>query len=453
MTSKRGVPPADRIEARVQDSRPRCETVLDRTKDENAVGSLDPSGFRGATILADEGFANSGAFDRLMVIIPDRLSELLKKGEVTARYYNPGNLFSEVHIVMTNDDAPEPEQVQPMVGKARLVLHNLPTGWKLFAQTLGWNRLLLQDWVSRGVALAATIRPKLIRTHGTQLNSYLAREIKRSLGLPYITSIHTDAEKNPFTSVRPWQQALKALALTPLELRALRDANAVLPVYQAIVGYLEAHAIPHVEVAYNVINPINLRPKSNYQLHDPVRIVCVSRQIRGKDPSQLVRAVARMPNVHLTLIGEGTHHDKLRRLAAAIGKAEQFEFTAGMSNDDLCRRLPDFDIFAAHCDYPGIPKAILEALLTGLPTVINRISQNVMELTPEICMLVANTADGYQSALETLIAHHEVRECLGRAAKEVATRQWHPMVTETRYVEIYLRLLKVKNNRIAEVSP
>ena len=44
---------------------------------------------------------------KLMVIIPDKLSSLIEKGEVTERYYNPDNFFSEVHIVLTNKDTEE----------------------------------------------------------------------------------------------------------------------------------------------------------------------------------------------------------------------------------------------------------------------------------------------------------------------------------------------------------
>jgi len=62
---------------------------------------------------------------KLLVIIPDRLSALIEKGEVVTRYYNPGNLFDEVHIMMTNDDKPDPKLVQPMIGKAKLFLHNI----------------------------------------------------------------------------------------------------------------------------------------------------------------------------------------------------------------------------------------------------------------------------------------------------------------------------------------
>jgi hypothetical protein len=44
----------------------------------------------------------SGRNGRLMVIISDKLPDLVKKGEITPRYYNPAELFDEVHIVATN---------------------------------------------------------------------------------------------------------------------------------------------------------------------------------------------------------------------------------------------------------------------------------------------------------------------------------------------------------------
>ena len=72
--------------------------------------------------------------NRLLVIINDRLSDLVRKGEITPRYYNPGGLFDEVHIVLTNDDRPDPTQLQTTVGRAILFLHNIalikPDTWR-----------------------------------------------------------------------------------------------------------------------------------------------------------------------------------------------------------------------------------------------------------------------------------------------------------------------------------
>ena len=42
----------------------------------------------------------------LLVLIPDRLSDVVVKGEIEPAYYNLGQLFDVVHILMTNDDQP-----------------------------------------------------------------------------------------------------------------------------------------------------------------------------------------------------------------------------------------------------------------------------------------------------------------------------------------------------------
>ncbi len=48
----------------------------------------------------------------LLNIITDRLSHLEGKGEMTSRYYNPGEVFDDVHILMTNGDTPNPKNLQ-----------------------------------------------------------------------------------------------------------------------------------------------------------------------------------------------------------------------------------------------------------------------------------------------------------------------------------------------------
>jgi hypothetical protein len=92
--------------------------------------------------------------ERLMVIVPDRLSDLVAKGEITERYYNPGELFKEVHLVVTNDDRPDPKVLQKAVGYAKIVLHSLPTGPRYFLRSLGWQWPLIEPFLKRGLELA-----------------------------------------------------------------------------------------------------------------------------------------------------------------------------------------------------------------------------------------------------------------------------------------------------------
>jgi hypothetical protein len=100
---------------------------------------------------------------RLLVIIPDRLKELVQKGEITERYYNPGNLFDEILLVKTIDDDVDIKDVQKMAGKAHLRMVDLPM--PSFKQSLGYQPWLLRKWVQQGIDLARDFNPLMIRAH------------------------------------------------------------------------------------------------------------------------------------------------------------------------------------------------------------------------------------------------------------------------------------------------
>ena len=132
----------------------------------------------------------------------------------------------------------------------------------------------------------------------------------------------------------------------------------------------------------------------------------------------------------------------LRELAQQSGAAERIVFRPAVPNDELCASLPDYDIFAIRSDYFELSKSMLEALLSGLPVIVNRRPGDpVPELTDEICMLVDNTPDGYGMALQRLISDDAARERLGRSALAHARARWSPAATEAKFVEIYRELL------------
>ena len=392
------------------------------------------------TILASP-LAHAGEYERLLVIIPDRLSSLVSKGEVTPRYYNPGNLFREVHILMTNDDRPDPAGMQPMVGSAKLFLHNLPAGNKLLLKTLGWRPGLLKRWTDQAVALAATIKPDLIRCHGARLNAYAARAIKRELGVPYLVSMHI----NPDVDVRggPFRSQLMGHVSATVEKAGLLDADLVLPVYRPVEPFLQRIGVTRYRVAYNVINPNYLGKKDDYALHRRVRVISVGRLIAAKDPTELIAAVANLPEVELTIVGDGPMAGALHRFADERGAASRVIFRPAVANDQLCAELPGYDIFAIRSDYFELSKSMLEALLTGLPAIINRRpGAPVPELSDSFCMLVDNTAEAYGTALQRMITDRSLRERLGRAAYAHAQDHWAPAKTEAVFVDIYLDILR-----------
>jgi glycosyltransferase involved in cell wall biosynthesis len=392
--------------------------------------------------------------NRLMIIVPDKISDFVSKGEIIERYYNPGNVFGEVHLVMTNDDRPDTAALQKMVGDARLFLHNLPDSRDVFLRTLGWRPWLLGPWVGKAVALAQNVRPTLIRCHGALLNAFAAACIKQKLDIPYVVSMHINPDEDVRGRARSWVKRIVTWMQLDIERIGLRNADLVMPVYRPIVPYLQRVGVTRYEVCYNSLNPTYLRKKDDYRLHDPVRVLSVGRQFEEKNPDNLIKAVAQLPNVRMTLVGDGTYHEHLKAVAVECNIADRVEFFASLPNDELCRKLPDFDIFATHSEYWEIAKSVLEPLLTGLPVVINRRRGTpVPELTDNICLLVPNTVEGYRQALERLIADSDYRERLGRAAYAHAQANWSPAVTEAKFVAIYLRFLDANGSKSIVANP
>ena len=377
------------------------------------------------------------------MIIPDRLSELISKGEITARYYNPGGLYSEVHILMTNDDVPDKGLLQKAVGEAQLFLHNLPSGKDLFLKSLGWRPALLSRWARRGVNMASQIKPQLIRCHGNHLNGFLAAEIKRILGVPYVISIHTNPDENRKYWCFDWREKCLNYAAKSIEKIAIKYADVIIPVYKSICSYLEHLDHKKIEIIYNVVNPEFLKKKCNYSLHSPVKIISVGRLIPGKCPDNIIRSVMDLDvDVELTIIGNGPLRPYLEDVAKSTEMSEKIKFIPSLSNDELCSILRDNDIFAVHSEYHGIPKTLLEASLTGLPIIVNKIDvETVPELSGNWLMLVDNNVDGYRKALQKLISDTPLRRELGRRATIHAHTHWEPTKMEAKYVEVYRRVM------------
>jgi glycosyltransferase involved in cell wall biosynthesis len=384
---------------------------------------------------------------KLMVFITDPLSEIIRKGELTERYYNPGDLFDEIHIWMINADRPDPALLRKMAGKAELHIRNLPISKKVFLRSMAWRPWLLENWARPAVDAARQIRPDLVRCHDNQLNGIPPLYIKKRLGIPYIVSLHTHPDAKANRVGKKWKDRLLGKTTEAVEKAVLRNADRVLPVYRSIIPYLKRLGVKEFEVAYNVINPNNLGRKSDFRLHAPVRIISVGRQLPAKNPENIIKAMRSLPEAHLTVVGDGPWHGQLEATAKLWDVESRVTFLRAVPNDELCASLPDYDICASHSEYAEISKVVLETLLTGMPLVINRRQEEpVPELDGDFVSMVPNTEEGYSEALRRLIREDPFREGLGRRAYAHARGIWSPEKTESNYVRIYQEVMGGKSS-------
>ena len=96
---------------------------------------------------------------------------------------------------------------------------------------------------------------------------------------------------------------------------------------------------------------------------------------------RLLETVARMPDVHLVLAGEGELEADLRALAARLGMEKRVHFLGFRT--DVARVLAALDVFAITSDREGMANAMLEAMAAGIPVVSTPVSGADEALLPD----------------------------------------------------------------------
>ena len=345
---------------------------------------------------------------KLLVFLADPLKAFYEKGEVKPRYYNPDNLFSEVHFVSPATREIDTEKVQCLVGNARMVIHPVGPSY-YFAGFLPFGRL---------AAVVKTIRPNMIRAYDPGLRGSLAVFWSKKLGVPSMISVHADLDDQRRHEKHPFHQARKLL-----EHFSLRKAGVVICVSQYLEPYAKKYGAKHVEVIYNKVYTEQFA--GNRDRRDPqiqgkagTTILSVGRLARPKYQECLIRAIQSL-DVNLTLIGDGALRDHLKELVNQLQMEDRVEFIRAVPHREISRYYHATDIFAIATHYEGFCIPVLEAMAAGLPVVASRIGP-IEEIVGDSGFLVENTFEAFAEVLEKLIKDPRLRTKMGEKASRRA---------------------------------
>ena len=62
---------------------------------------------------------------KLCIFPNDPIIAYYQKGEIKERYFNPENLFDEIHIISFTDKEIDVSKVQQIAGNAKLIIHTV----------------------------------------------------------------------------------------------------------------------------------------------------------------------------------------------------------------------------------------------------------------------------------------------------------------------------------------
>jgi glycosyltransferase involved in cell wall biosynthesis len=148
--------------------------------------------------------------------------------------------------------------------------------------------------------------------------------------------------------------------------------------------------------------------------------------VKGLDV--LVRAFAqiraRRPDTQLLLVGDGPEAPRLRALAGALGLAERVVFAGAVP--DAARGLPALDLYVSASEREGLPLALLEAMVCGLPVLATRVPGNIDVVEDRVTGVLVPPGDpaGLARAAVELLGDPARRRALGAAGRERVERHF-----------------------------
>ncbi len=158
-----------------------------------------------------------------------------------------------------------------------------------------------------------------------------------------------------------------------------------------------------------------------------------------------VAAVSREVPVRLRIAGSGPEEPALRQRAAEQGVAEIVELAGDQR--DMPGFLRSLDMFAMTSDSEGLPYAQLEAMATGLPSVVTAVG--------DLPLVVRDGVDGFvvprqrtqrvAESLAQLIKHSDRRRTMGENARQRACETYSHERARRATIEVFRALLPTEN--------
>lgn len=298
----------------------------------------------------------------------------------------------EIRIVSLGDD--------PVAGIDTI---NLPrTGFLSYFKQAG-----------RAVALAKEFRPDLVHVHYAGGFGYWGAKCDFA---PVVTSVWgsdvVDLPRNPL-----YRYLIK---------RALRQADQITATSD-FLKRVSLDLVPEVKDKIEVI-PFGVTiPESPAPLPTgPVKLCYIKMHKPIYGPDVLLKAFAlaheRVPELTLTMAGEGDMTSELKELASQLGVADRVEFVGFIPNDQIYALIKKHHIMVMPSLEEAFGVAVLEASACGRPVIASRVGgvPEVLHHDKTGLLIPPGDINALTEAIISLASNSEKCRAMGEAGRELA---------------------------------
>lgn len=148
-------------------------------------------------------------------------------------------------------------------------------------------------------------------------------------------------------------------------------------------------------------------------------IIFIGRLVNWKGVEQLLRAVAPLIGVQLSILGEGPEASSLQALSDSLGLSQMVRFCGALTAPEVLERLAHAHVLALPSEYEGLSHTLLEACAAGVPCIASECGGNPEVIEHERSGLLVPYGDvlRLREALQRLQTAEDLRFALAQGAK------------------------------------
>ncbi|MFN8650392.1 MAG: glycosyltransferase [Gemmatimonadales bacterium] len=181
-------------------------------------------------------------------------------------------------------------------------------------------------------------------------------------------------------------------------------------------------------------------------LDAPPKALFIGRLVKFKGLDVLLRALERVPDLRLDIVGVGPEGPRLKTLTQALALADRVKFFGEYPDDDLPRRMAEADFLVL----PSVTVdemfglVVLEAMAAGRPVITTAVPTGVREVNqPGETGLEVPVHDvrSLAEALDTLARDPFKREKMGDAGRARVEKFFTRQLMAERHIALYERVI------------
>lgn len=299
-------------------------------------------------------------------------------------------------------------------------------------------------YTATGALALARLRPDVVHVHDLLSPSTIAlldRPLLRAPVVAKVLSTGPGGDLDRLLTKRFGRTRLRAMA---------RSFSAFLCLSDDVAEELAAHGVRR-ERLHRIPNGVDterFRPPSSdterggergrLGVSDEMLALYCGRFDPVKRLDLLIEAVAKTPEVHLLLVGEGSEEARLRTAISRLDLRDRVTMLPKV--DDTAPLYRAADLYVSSSSTEGMSNAVLEAMSSGLPVLATAASAMEELVTPDTGVLV-NREDRLAPALRMLAGDRNRRIGQGRAGRALVVERYSLESVAGRLCTLYEDLL------------